>query len=95
MGEKLRTLLVDSMALAHPEYGAFEQTILLWLRKGAQGLLSTKISRIGFDNIRHRNMKTEGYYSPALCELDAAFVLPRCFEITVAVQFQSDYVPSG
>jgi hypothetical protein len=62
--ETLRAMVHE--ALADPEDGAFEQTIIASaVHKGA-GLLPGEISLVEFDDIdrfRHRNMRREGYYS--------------------------------
>jgi hypothetical protein len=53
-------------ALANPEDGAFEQTIIASAVHMGAGLLPSKINLVEFDDIDkfcHRNMRREGYYS--------------------------------
>jgi hypothetical protein len=53
-------------ALADPNNGAFEQTIIATAVHGGAGLLPAKTNLVDFadiDRFRHRNMKREGYYS--------------------------------
>jgi hypothetical protein len=53
-------------ALADPNDGAFEQTIIASAVHRGAGLLPGETSLVEFDDIdrfRHRNMKREGYYS--------------------------------
>jgi hypothetical protein len=68
-GEFLTPEILHAMvreALADPQNGEFEQTIIATaVHKGA-GLLPSKTSLVAFDDIEsfyHRNMRTEGYYS--------------------------------
>jgi hypothetical protein len=68
-GEFLTAELLRAMvheALADPENGAFEQTIIASAVHMGAGLLPGKMSFVEFDDIdrlRHRNMTREGYYS--------------------------------
>ena len=68
-GEFLPADLLRAMvneALADPDDGAFEQTIIAAAVHKGLGLLPTKMSFVEFDDIDkfcHRNMKSEGYYS--------------------------------
>ena len=68
-GEFLPADLLRGMvneALADPDDGAFEQTIIAAAVHKGLGLLPTKMSFVEFDDIDrfcHRNMKSEGYYS--------------------------------
>jgi len=68
-GEFLPADLLRAMvneALADPDDGAFEQTIIAAAVHRGLGLLPTKMSFVEFDDIDrfcHRNMKSEGYYS--------------------------------
>jgi hypothetical protein len=68
-GEFLPDDLLRAMvheALADPEDGAFEQTIIATAVHMGAGLLPGKTSFVEFDDIhrfRHRNMRREGYYS--------------------------------
>jgi hypothetical protein len=53
-------------ALAEPNDGAFEQTIIASAVHNGAGLLPSKISLIAFDDVNrfsHRNMRREGYSS--------------------------------
>ena len=53
-------------ALADPNDGTFEQTIIATAVHSGAGLMPTKISLVAFDDIHrfcHRNMRREGYYS--------------------------------
>jgi len=53
-------------ALADPQDGAFEQTIIATAVHRGGGLLPTKINLVEFDDVDrfcHRNMTREGYYS--------------------------------
>lgn len=62
--EILRAMVQE--ALADPEDGAFEQTIIASAVHRGAGLMPSKISLVEFDDIdrfRHRNMRREGYYS--------------------------------
>jgi hypothetical protein len=62
--EMLRTLVHE--ALADPEDGAFEQTIIASAVHNGAGLLPTETSLVAFDDVYkcyHRNMTREGYYS--------------------------------
>jgi hypothetical protein len=62
--EMLREMVHE--ALAAPNDGAFEQTIIASAVHRGAGLLPGKINLIEFDDIHrffHRNMRTEGYYS--------------------------------
>ena len=63
-GDILRAMVQE--ALADPEDGAFEQTIIASAVHMGAGLMPSKISLVEFDDIdrfRHRNMRREGYYS--------------------------------
>jgi len=68
-GEFLSAEILRAMvngALADPEDGAFEQTIIASAVHTGAGLLPGNISLVEFDDIDtlcHRNMRTEGYYS--------------------------------
>lgn len=68
-GEFLPEDILRSMvheALADPNDGTFEQTIIATAVHSGAGLMPTKTSLIAFDDIyrtRHRNMRSEGYYS--------------------------------
>ena len=68
-GEFLPADLLRGMvneALADPDDGAFEQTIIAAAVHKGLGLLPGKMSFVEFDDIdrfRHRNMTGEGYYS--------------------------------
>jgi hypothetical protein len=68
-GELLPADILRAMvheALADPNDGAFEQTIIASAVHMGAGLLPTKINLIAFDDVdtfRHRSMKREGYYS--------------------------------
>ena len=68
-GEFLSAEILRAMvrqALADPEDGAFEQTIIASAVHRGAGLLPSKINLVAFDDIdrlRHRNMRREGYYS--------------------------------
>src|SRR5262249_48217207 len=68
-GEFLAVEILRAMvheALADPEDGAFEQTIIASAVHRGAGLLPTETSLVAFDDIhtfRHRNMRREGYYS--------------------------------
>jgi nucleotide-diphospho-sugar transferase len=68
-GEFLTAEILHAMvneALADPDDGAFEQTIIAAAVHRGLGLLPTKMSFVEFDDIDrfcHRNMKSEGYYS--------------------------------
>ena len=68
-GEFLTAEILRAMvneALADPDDGAFEQTIIAAAVHRGLGLLPTKMSFVEFDDIDrfcHRNMKSEGYYS--------------------------------
>jgi len=60
----LRSMLHE--ALADPEDGTFEQTIIASAVHRGAGLLPSKINLVAFDDVhrfRHRNMRREGYYS--------------------------------
>jgi len=62
--EILRAMVYE--ALADPEDGTFEQTIIASAVHMGAGLLPAKINLVEFDDVdrfRHRNMKREGYYS--------------------------------
>jgi hypothetical protein len=53
-------------ALADPNDGTFEQTIIATAVHSGAGLVPTEISLVAFDDIHrlcHRNMRREGYYS--------------------------------
>jgi hypothetical protein len=53
-------------ALADPNDGTFEQTIIATAVRSGAGLVPTEISLVAFDDIHrlcHRNMRREGYYS--------------------------------
>jgi hypothetical protein len=68
-GEFLAANILRAMvreALADPEDGAFEQTIIASAVHRGAGLLPNNLSLVEFDDIDrlcHRNMKREGYYS--------------------------------
>jgi len=68
-GEFLPADLLRAMvheALADPDDGAFEQTIIAAAVHKGLGLLPSKMNFVEFDDIDnfcHRNMKSEGYYS--------------------------------
>jgi hypothetical protein len=68
-GEFLPEDILRSMvheALADPNDGTFEQTIIATAVHSGAGLLPTQTSLIAFDDIyrfRHRNMRSEGFYS--------------------------------
>jgi hypothetical protein len=62
--ETLRAMVNE--ALADPNDGAFEQTIIASAVHNGAGLLPSKISLIAFDDINrfsYRDMRVEGYYS--------------------------------
>jgi hypothetical protein len=62
--ETLRAMVRE--ALADPENGAFEQTIIASAVKLGGELLPEKLSFVEFDDVhrlRSRNMNAEGYYS--------------------------------
>ena len=62
--EILRAMVRE--ALADPEDGTFEQTIIASAVHMGAGLLPAKVNLVEFDDVdrfRHRNMKREGYYS--------------------------------
>lgn len=68
-GEFLTAEILCAMvleALADPNDGAFEQTIIASAVHRGAGLLPAETSLVEFDDIdrfRHRNMRSEGYYS--------------------------------
>jgi hypothetical protein len=68
-GEFLTAEILRAMvreALADPNDGAFEQTIIASAVHRGAGLLPDNMSLVEFDDINrfcHRNMKSEGYYS--------------------------------
>ena len=62
--EILRAMVHE--ALADPNDGTFEQTIIATAVHSGAGLLPERIDLVAFDDIykfRHRNMRREGYYS--------------------------------
>jgi hypothetical protein len=68
-GEFLPNAILQGMvqeALADPDDGAFEQTIIASAVHSGAGLLPANISLVEFDDIdrfSYRNMRREGYYS--------------------------------
>ena len=68
-GEFLTPEMLRAMvrkALTDPKDGAFEQTIIATAVHRGAGLMPGNISLVEFDDInglRHRNMRSEGYYS--------------------------------
>jgi hypothetical protein len=62
--EILRKMVRET--LAHPNEGAFEQTIIATAVHRGAGLLPHETNLVEFDDVhrfRHRNMRREGYYS--------------------------------